>query len=77
MHPHDEQHPRPESRTEAATRDQQRADTEQAESDIRAGITEAIACLDELDELPLSAHVERFEAVHTQLTVALSDIDKA
>ncbi len=44
--------------------------------DPRAGIREAVGALDELDQLPLHEHVERFEAVHTELTVALTDIDK-
>jgi hypothetical protein len=44
--------------------------------DPRAGIDEAVARLDELDQLPLAEHVERFDAVHTELTVALSSIDK-
>ncbi|MFC4002451.1 hypothetical protein ACFS2C_05625 [Prauserella oleivorans] len=46
------------------------------ETDPRAGIEEAIAGLDELDDLPVAEHVERFDAVHTELTVALSSIDK-
>ncbi|WP_040407489.1 hypothetical protein [Amycolatopsis nigrescens] len=45
-------------------------------TDPRAGIDEAVAGLDELDQLPLAEHVERFDAVHTELTVALSSIDK-
>lgn len=45
-------------------------------TDPRAGIDEAVARLGELDQLPLSEHVERFDAVHTELTVALSSIDK-
>ncbi|MDT8915360.1 hypothetical protein [Amycolatopsis sp. PS_44_ISF1] len=45
-------------------------------SDPRAGIGEAVAGLDELNALPLTEHVDRFEAVHTELTVALSSIDK-
>jgi hypothetical protein len=44
--------------------------------DPRAGIDEAVAGLDELNTLPLAEHVDRFEAVHTELTVALSSIDK-
>ncbi|PXY23794.1 hypothetical protein DI005_29835 [Prauserella sp. PE36] len=46
------------------------------ETDPRAGIEEAIAGLDELDDLPPAEHVERFDAVHTELAVALSSIDK-
>ncbi|MGH3434393.1 MAG: hypothetical protein ACRDQB_16315 [Thermocrispum sp.] len=45
-------------------------------TDPRAGVAEAVAGLDELDGLPLSEHVERFDSVHTELTVALSSIDK-
>jgi hypothetical protein len=46
------------------------------QTDPRAGIDEAVAGLDELNTLPLAEHVDRFEAVHTELTVALSSIDK-
>ncbi|RSM37189.1 hypothetical protein DMA12_37805 [Amycolatopsis balhimycina DSM 5908] len=46
------------------------------QTDPRAGIDEAVAGLDDLDSLPLAEHVERFDAVHTELTVALSSIDK-
>ncbi|TWE29256.1 hypothetical protein FHX69_1934 [Prauserella muralis] len=46
------------------------------DTDPRAGIEEAIAGLDELEDLPLAEHVERFDAVHTELAVALSSIDK-
>jgi hypothetical protein len=46
------------------------------ETDPRAGVADAVSGLDELDELPLAEHVERFDAVHTELTVALSSIDK-
>lgn len=49
---------------------------EQQNTDPRAGIDEAVAGLDDLAALPLSEHVDRFEAVHTELTVALSTIDK-
>ncbi|TNC26581.1 hypothetical protein [Amycolatopsis alkalitolerans] len=45
-------------------------------ADPRAGIDEAMAGLDDLDRVPLAEHVERFDAVHTQLTFALSSIDK-
>jgi hypothetical protein len=45
-------------------------------ADPRAGIEEAVSGLDDLENLPLSEHVERFDAVHTELTVALSSIDK-
>lgn len=46
------------------------------DTDPRAGIDEAVAALDDLAQLPVAEHVERFEAVHTELTVALSSIDK-
>ncbi|GAA3580430.1 hypothetical protein GCM10022222_76510 [Amycolatopsis ultiminotia] len=46
------------------------------QTDPRAGIDEAVAGLDDLDRLPPAEHVDRFEAVHTELTVALSSIDK-
>lgn len=46
------------------------------DSDPRAGIEEAVAALDALDDLPLADHVERFDAVHTELAAALSSIDK-
>ncbi|MFD2416271.1 hypothetical protein [Amycolatopsis pigmentata] len=44
--------------------------------DPRAGIDEAMAGIDGLDRLPLAEHVERFDAVHTELTTALSSIDR-
>ncbi|WP_142001612.1 hypothetical protein [Amycolatopsis cihanbeyliensis] len=46
------------------------------DTDPRAGIDEAVAGLDGMADLPLAEHVERFDAVHTELTVALSSIDK-
>lgn len=46
------------------------------DTDPRAGVADAVSGLDELDELPVGEHVERFDAVHTELTVALSSIDK-
>lgn len=45
-------------------------------TDPRAGIEEAVIGLDGLDDLPVADHVERFDAVHTELTVALSSVDK-
>lgn len=39
-------------------------------------IAGAMAGLDDLDTVPLADHVERFDAVHTELTAALSTIDK-
>ncbi|WP_169739679.1 hypothetical protein [Amycolatopsis taiwanensis] len=44
--------------------------------DPQAGITAAMAGLDGLDGVPLAEHVERFDTVHTELTAALSTIDK-
>ncbi|WP_043536581.1 hypothetical protein [Saccharomonospora cyanea] len=41
-----------------------------------AAIDGAVAALDDLDELPPAEHVERFDTVHTALSVALSSIDK-
>lgn len=52
------------------------ANDARVENDPRVGIDETVAALDVLAELPLSAHVERFEAVHTELTAALSSIDR-
>ncbi|OLT47540.1 hypothetical protein BJF85_15210 [Saccharomonospora sp. CUA-673] len=49
---------------------------EPQDTDPRGGIDDAVAALDELDRLPVAEHVERFDAVHTELTVALSSIDK-
>jgi hypothetical protein len=46
------------------------------QADPRAGIEEAMAGLEDLDRVPLGEHVERFDAVHTELTFALSSIDK-
>jgi hypothetical protein len=46
------------------------------QADPRAGIEEAVSGIDNLENLPLAEHVERFDAVHTELTVALSSIDK-
>jgi hypothetical protein len=45
------------------------ADEEQAS--VQA-ISEALASLDDVRELPVSEHVERFEAVHSALTDALN-----
>ncbi|MFO7193708.1 MULTISPECIES: hypothetical protein [Thermocrispum] len=56
--------------------DQPKPGLARLETDPKAGVAEAVAGLDELDQLPLSEHVERFDAVHTELTVALSSIDK-
>lgn len=46
------------------------------ETDALASVTEAVRALDDLGQLPVAEHVERFDAVHTELTVALSSIDK-
>lgn len=40
------------------------------------GITDALALLHDLDELPTVDHVARFAAVHSSLTMALSSIDE-
>jgi hypothetical protein len=40
------------------------------------GVTDALAGLENLDELPTAAHVARLRAVHDALTEALSDIDE-
>lgn len=40
------------------------------------GLTDALAGLEELDELPTAAHVARLRAVHDALTEALSRIDE-
>lgn len=41
-----------------------------------SGITDALAGLEDLDELPTAAHVARLRAVHDALTEALSSIDE-
>jgi hypothetical protein len=41
-----------------------------------AGITDALAGLEDLDELPTAAHVARLRALHNALTQALSSIDE-
>ncbi|NUT52997.1 MAG: hypothetical protein HOV94_37770 [Saccharothrix sp.] len=41
-----------------------------------AGIDDALAGLDGLDELDVVEHVARFDDAHTALTAALSTIDK-
>ncbi|MDQ0382156.1 hypothetical protein [Amycolatopsis thermophila] len=45
-------------------------------ADPRPGIADAMAALDDLDQVPLAEHVERFDTVHSALTAALSSIDK-
>ena len=40
--------------------------------DAEQAVVEALAGLSGLDELPVSEHVSRFDAVHTALTDALS-----
>ncbi|MGH3451405.1 MAG: hypothetical protein ACRDQW_11915 [Haloechinothrix sp.] len=52
------------------------AQTGPQEIDPRGGIAEAVGAIDDLDDCPVADHVERFDAVHTELTVALSSIDK-
>lgn len=46
------------------------------DTDTLAGVAEAVRALDDVDQRPVAEHVERFDAVHTELTVALSSIDK-
>lgn len=41
-----------------------------------AGISDALAGLQNLDELPTTEHVARLRAVHDSLTAALSSIDE-
>ncbi|MGH3886438.1 MAG: hypothetical protein ACRDSZ_07685 [Pseudonocardiaceae bacterium] len=40
------------------------------------GLTDALTGLRDLEELPTSDHVARFNAVHDSLTAALSSIDE-
>ncbi|MGH4008201.1 MAG: hypothetical protein ACRDTH_08610 [Pseudonocardiaceae bacterium] len=40
------------------------------------GIADALASLQDLDELPAADHVARFNAVHDSLSAALSSIDE-
>lgn len=47
-----------------------------ADADPRDGIEQAMAGLEDLDRVPLAEHVERFDAVHSELTSALSAIDR-
>jgi hypothetical protein len=44
-------------------------------SEWEAAITTALAGLDDIRDLPVSEHVERFEAVHTALTEALGSAE--
>ncbi|MGH3900072.1 MAG: hypothetical protein ACRDTA_17890 [Pseudonocardiaceae bacterium] len=41
-----------------------------------AGVADALADLQDLDELPTADHVARFNAVHDSLSAALSSIDE-
>jgi hypothetical protein len=50
--------------------------TSQPPSPPATGITDALAGLQNLDELPTADHVARFGAVHHSLTAALSSIDE-
>ncbi|MBV9143827.1 MAG: hypothetical protein JO115_23400 [Pseudonocardiales bacterium] len=50
--------------------------TAQPPPPTHAGITAALAVLQDLDELPTADHVARFNAVHNSLTAALSSIDE-
>ncbi|MFY9805810.1 MAG: hypothetical protein WAK86_00920 [Pseudonocardiaceae bacterium] len=52
--------------------------TPHAESPTRptaASMTDALAGLQNLDEVPTADHVARFTAMHNSLTAALSSID--
>jgi hypothetical protein len=40
------------------------------------GIADALAAVEDLNELPTADHVARFAAVHNSLTAALSSIDE-
>jgi hypothetical protein len=44
-------------------------------TDIDSDIDEAIAGTENLDAVPLTEHVARFDAVHTALNEALTSID--
>lgn len=50
--------------------------TSQPPSPTPTDITDALAGLQDLDELPTAGHVARFSAVHNSLTAALSSIDE-
>jgi hypothetical protein len=50
--------------------------TSQPSSPTASGITDALAVLDDLDQLPTADHVARFAAVHDALTKVLSSIDE-
>jgi hypothetical protein len=43
---------------------------------ISSAVTDALAGLQDLDELPTADHVGRLRAVHDALTAALSSIDE-
>jgi hypothetical protein len=49
---------------------------ENGTTDPVAAIEDAVAGLDELDDLPVAEHVARYDDVHTALNVALSTIDR-
>lgn len=46
------------------------------QSALGVGVSEALEGLDDLDALPVAAHVERFDALHEALAAALSGIDE-
>jgi hypothetical protein len=50
--------------------------TSQPEPAILTGLTDSLAGLQGLDELPAADHVGRFRAVHDALTAALSSIEE-
>jgi hypothetical protein len=51
------------------------SDDTRAQPAPAAAIDDAVAGLDELDALPVTEHVARFDAVHVALNVALSTVD--
>lgn len=77
MHEHsDSDTPAPAPRPVPGPPPAQGRQDEPQDIDPGAGIDDAVAALDDLRDVPLAEHVERFDAVHTELTVALSSIDK-
>jgi hypothetical protein len=44
-------------------------------ADVVAGVEAAVADLDQLDELPVTDHVARYDALHGELSEALAVID--
>jgi hypothetical protein len=48
----------------------------QLSDDAPASIADALKGLQDIEELPVADHVDRFNAVHESLTAALSHIDE-